>query len=215
MSYKAAIFDLDGTLVDSLADLADAINYALKQLGQPVRSAEFIQKVIGDGIRTTISRTLEPASQALADSAVDIMRQRYAQICFDNTMPYEGIAEVVTELYEKGIKLAILTNKQEQLGRNIVNHFFGDYFTVVAGTTSSGPAKPNPQNTLKVLNELKVMPEQTVFIGDCNVDIKAAKACNIFAVGVGWGWKSSQELTEAGADDIVDKPSQLLDFFKD
>jgi phosphoglycolate phosphatase len=213
MRYKAAIFDLDGTLVDSLADLADAINYALKQLNQPQRPTEVLRAMIGDGIRTTISRALEPEEQGLVDIAVDKMREKYAQICLDNTKAYKGLTEVVAKLYEKGVKLAVLTNKDQKMARKIVNHFFADYFAVVAGTTSLKPAKPDPQKTLQVLDKLGVMPGQVIFFGDSSVDIQTAKACKIFAVGVSWGLKSKEDLAKAGADIIVAEPSQLLSFF--
>jgi phosphoglycolate phosphatase len=213
MRYKAAIFDLDGTLADTVADLADAINYGLEYFGQPKRTAEALSKMIGDGIRVTISRAIEPDKQELLDGVVEKMCEKYAQICLDKTRPYEGISEIVTELYKRGVKLTVLTNKDQTSAKKIVSRFFDGYFEIVRGATSGEAVKPDPSLALQIIAQLGAGPQETVFIGDSGIDMQTAKACQNYAVGVSWGLRSVEELRQNGADVIIDRPQQLLSIF--
>jgi len=213
MRYKAAIFDLDGTLVDSVADLADAFNYGLEQFGQPKRTVDALRKMIGDGIRITVSRAIEPDRQDLIDYVVEKMREKYAEICLDKTKPYDGIFETLAELGKKGVKLAVLTNKDQTTAKKIVSHFFDGYFEIICGTTSGEPVKPDPQKALQIIEKFGLSAAQTVFVGDSGVDMQTAKACKNYAVGVSWGLRSIEELKQNGADIIISKPRELLGIF--
>lgn len=213
MAYKAAIFDLDGTLVDSLADLADATNYALEIFGQPSRNLQAFRQMVGDGTRTLISRALEPDKQHLAENVLEKMREKYAQICLDKTRPYNGLPQVAAELAKRGIKLAVLTNKDQKMAQKIVRHFFNGYFQIIKGTTASAAVKPEPFEALQVLEKFNAKPQETVFIGDSDIDMQTAKGCKMFAIGVSWGFRGRKELMEAGADVVIDEPGQIIDLF--
>ncbi len=212
MRYKAAIFDLDGTLVDSLGDLADATNYVLEIFGQPRRDLQAFRKMVGEGTRTLISRALEPDKQYLVDKVLEKMREKYAQICLNKVRPYKGLPQIVAELSQKGVKLAVLTNKDQNTAERIVGHFF-DGFGIVTGATDSAIVKPDPSHALQIIDKFKVKPTETVFIGDSNIDMQTAKAAGIKAVGVSWGFRSTEELRQNGADTIVDEPRDIIDLF--
>lgn len=213
MAYKAAIFDLDGTLVDSLADLADATNYALKIFGQPSRDIQAFRQMVGNGIRTLISRALGPDKQHLAEDVLEKMREKYTQICLDKTRPYNGLPQVIAELAKRGIKLAVLTNKDQKMAQKIVRHFFDGYFQIIKGTTAAVAVKPEPFEALQVPEKFNVKPQETVFIGDSDIDMQTAKGGKMFAIGVSWGFRGRKELIEAGADAVIDEPGELLRFF--
>lgn len=210
MKYKAAIFDLDGTLVDSVADLADAFNYGLEQFSQPKRTVYELRKMIGDGIRITISRALAPDRQEFIDRVAEKMREKYAKTCLDKTKPYDGIPDVLAELGKNGIRLAVLTNKDHTMAQKIVNHFFPDCFEIIRGTTGIDPVKPDPRAGLQIIEKFGIAPEQTVFIGDSPADIQTARACGSYSVGVDWGLRSAEELRQNRADVIISRPNELF-----
>jgi phosphoglycolate phosphatase len=213
MKYKAAIFDLDGTLVDSLADLADATNYALALFGQPCRDLQAFRQMVGEGTRTLISRALEADKQHLVDKVLEKMREKYTQICLNKTKPYKKLPKIVAELSQKGVKLAVLTNKDQKMAERIVTNFFDDYFDLIMGTTDSIIVKPYPAKTLQILDKFKVKPNETIFIGDSSIDMQTAKNCGIFSAGVSWGFRSIDELMQNGADVIVNEPCQIINLF--
>jgi phosphoglycolate phosphatase len=213
MRYKAAIFDLDGTLVDSVADLAGAFNYGLEQFGQPKRTVYELRKMIGDGIRITISRALASDRQEFIDRVAEKMREKYAKTCLVHTKPYDGIPEAVAELNKKGVRLAVLTNKDQAMAKKIVEHFFGGCFEIIRGTTGIDPVKPDPRAGLQIIRDFGIVPEQAVFVGDSPADIQTAKACGSFALGVSWGLRSAKELRQNKADVIISSPDELFGVF--
>lgn len=214
MRYKTAIFDLDGTLVDSLADLADATNYALKILGQPCWSLQEYKLKIGNSTNLLISRALAPDKQHLFDQVLEKMSKKYAQICLNKTRPYNGIPEVIDKLRNKRVKLAVLTNKNQDMAEKVVSHFFSKgQFATVVGTTTGNPIKPDPAQTLQLIDKFNLKTQDAVFIGDSEVDMQTAKACGIFAAGVSWGFRSAKELIENGADIVLDKPDDIIGLF--
>jgi phosphoglycolate phosphatase len=215
MTYKAVIFDLDGTLVNSLEDLADAVNFALTCFKQPVHSVESIKAMIGDGTRIFISRALPADKQDLIEQTLVKMREKYIEICLNKTRPYDGMREVLDELRKRGIKMAVLTNKDQKMSEKVVKHFFDGYFQILMGTIDAVPLKPDPKAVLKMLKELDVKPSKALFVGDSNIDIKTAKAAGIIGIGVNWGFRSEEELKRAGADFIINTPKELLNILKD
>jgi phosphoglycolate phosphatase len=210
MSYKAIIFDLDGTLVDSLEDLADSTNYVLSCYGQPTHEVQSFKKMVGDGTRTLMSRALPADKQDLVEPALGKMREKYTEICLNKTRPYDGLQKVLAELKDRGVKLAVLTNKDQKMAEKIVTHFFDQYFTIIRGTINAVPLKPDPKAVLEILKEMNVKPENAAFVGDSNIDIKTAQAAGITGIGVNWGFRGEQELKEAGADYTIDEPKALL-----
>jgi len=210
MTYKAVIFDLDGTLVNSLEDLADATNFALKFFGQQVHNTEAFKQMVGEGTRTLISRALPTDKQGLIEEVLVKMREKYDQILLNKSRPYKGLQEVVTELAKKKIKLAVLTNKDEKMAQKIVSHFFNGLFQIVKGTIEAVAVKPQPTAVLQVLAQLGVKPEETIFVGDSKIDVQTAKAAGIKAVGVSWGFRGRGELIEAGADAVIEEAAALL-----
>jgi phosphoglycolate phosphatase len=210
MTYKAVIFDLDGTLVNSLEDLADATNYALKFFGQQTHAVEDFRLMVGEGTRTLISRALNNENQQLIEQVLVKMREKYNEICLDKSRPYNGIKEVVGELVKRKFKLAVLTNKDQKMAQKIVSHFFDGLFQIVKGTIEAEPVKPEPTATLQVLKELGVKPDETILVGDSKIDIQTAKAAGIKSVGVNWGFRGRTELIEAGADAVIEEAGQLL-----
>jgi phosphoglycolate phosphatase len=210
MSYKAVIFDLDGTLVNSLEDLADATNYALKLFGQQVHAVEDFRLMVGEGTRTLISRALPADRQDLIEQVLVKMREKYNQICLDKSRPYNGIKEVATELVNRGFKLAVLTNKDQKMSQKIVSHFFDGLFQIVRGTIDAEPVKPEPTAALQIITQLGVKPEETIFVGDSKIDVQTAKAAGIKSVGVNWGFRGRSELIETGADAVIEEAGQLL-----
>ncbi|MEN6384864.1 MAG: HAD family hydrolase [Phycisphaerales bacterium] len=210
MSYKAIIFDLDGTLVNSLEDLAEATNFALHFFGQQPHNLQAFTKMVGDGTRNLISRALPADRQDLIEQVLVKMREKYNEICLDKTLPYNGLKEVLDTLKTKGIKLAVLTNKDQRLAEKIVNHFFPNYFNIIKGPDGAIPLKPAPQTTLQILNELGVKPANAALVGDSNIDIHTARNAGITGIGVNWGFRGEEELKTAGADYTIDEPKALL-----
>ena len=214
MAYKAAIFDLDGTLVNSLADLADAMNYALKILGQPTWDLEAYRQKVGNSTNLLIQRALAPDKQDLFDKMFEISSEKYAQICLNKSRLYDGILETIDELHKRQVKLAVLSNKDHNMAEKVVAHFFDKgQFDAVVGTTTGNPIKPDPIHTLKIVDKFKLKPQEVIFVGDSDVDMQTAKACEMLAVGVNWGFRPIEELKQNGADTIINKPSELLKFF--
>ncbi|HAL45555.1 MAG: hypothetical protein A2Y12_07120 [Planctomycetes bacterium GWF2_42_9] len=210
MSYKAIIFDLDGTLVNSLEDLAEAANFALACFGQQTHEVEAFRQMVGDGTRTLMSRALPSDRQDLIEQTLLKMREKYIEICLNKTRPYDGLPKVLAELKNRGVKMAVLTNKDQKMAEKIVTHFFDQYFMIIRGTINAVPLKPDPKAVLEILNQMNVKPENAAFVGDSNIDIRTAQAAGITGIGVNWGFRGEKELKEAGADYTIDEPKALL-----
>ncbi len=214
MTYKAVIFDLDGTLVNSLADLVDAVNFALASFGLPSHSTEAVRAMIGDGTRTFIGRALPADKQDLLEQVLVAMRKKYVEICLHQTMPYDGIMEVLDTFKQQGVKMAVLTNKDQKMSEKIISHFFAGYFQIVRGTIDAVPLKPDTKAVLQMLKEFDIAPSEALFVGDSNVDIQTAKAAGITSVGANWGFRSEEELRQAGADYVINNAGELLSILR-
>jgi phosphoglycolate phosphatase len=209
---KTVIFDLDGTLVDTLGDLTDSMNYALASLGQPVHPESVTRKLIGDGIFTFASRALKDDQQHLADEVVRRMREHYRGNCLKKTSVYPGVKELVTELRKRGVKAAVLTNKDQLVARTIVEHYFGkDAFDRVVGVVDRIPVKPGPGAATKLMAEMGVAKHDCLLVGDSGIDVDTAKAAGIKSVGVSWGFRGPEELAQHGADVIINDPKEILE----
>lgn len=211
MNYKAIIFDLDGTLLDTLADLADAMNWALDQLGEETNSFDACRKMIGNGIVMFAKRALKPEKQHLCPQLMELMKARYTTHCRVKSTVYPGLNAVLAKLRQMPIRLAVATNKQHNDAVKVVEHFFGKgVFELISGVRQNGPVKPDPAFAKEIMAEMKLTSDVFLLIGDSDVDIETAKSAKITSVGVTWGFRSRKDLTEAGADIIIDKPRQIL-----
>jgi phosphoglycolate phosphatase len=210
---KAYIFDLDGTLANSIYDIGDSVNYLLSQRGLPSHSYEEYQTYMGMGIGVTLSRAmpgyddLPPEEQAALRKAYTVHNEAH---CLDKTRPYEGIHETLTALAEGGAVLGIFTNKPEVLGQKIAASLFkGIQFSFILGGREGAPMKPDPARVLAELEKLGIAPEDAVFVGDGRPDIATGKNGGMIACGVSWGFKGIEELE--GADMIISHPRELLE----
>jgi phosphoglycolate phosphatase len=207
----AVLFDLDGTLADTLADLAHATNFALARLGCPPHPVAKYRYMVGDGARNLLLRAL-PADRAhLAEEGVKLMRQHYEAHCFDQTRLYPGIVELVAALAARGCPLAVLSNKPDDFTKRMVAHYFRPSpFAIVAGQLADVPLKPDPAAALQIAAQLAVPPGQWFYLGDTNTDMRTACAAGMHAVGVLWGFRERDELLESGAERLVAKPGEVL-----
>jgi phosphoglycolate phosphatase len=208
---RAVLFDFDGTLADSLADLANATNWALTQLGCPTHPLESYRYFVGEGARELCARALPADKQNLVDDALRLMRERYDAHCFDLTKLYPGIPELISALAERHYRLAVLSNKPDVFTeRMILRYFNPSPFTIVRGQLPNVPLKPDPTAALRISQEIGVPPAQWLYLGDTNTDMRTARAAGMHAVGVLWGFRDREELVESGAEHIVAKPEEVL-----
>ena len=209
---KAVIFDLDGTLVNSLGDLAASTNYALKQFGFPTHETEKFRYFVGDGMPKLIERALPEnrRDEATQKSILSVFMNHYREHYADNTTEYDGIKELLFALHKKGIKTAVVSNKADEMTKTVVEKIFGNSFCIIAGKKPGYAPKPNPELTLDTIKKLGVKPYECIFAGDSGMDAKTAVNTGCVAVGVLWGFRTENELRENGAEYIIKKPNELL-----
>lgn len=207
----AVIFDLDGTLLNTLGDLRAATNHALEVRGLPPHSMEEIRQFIGNGIRLLICRAMpEGTPEAEIDAALDDFKAYYAAHIHDRTVPYDGIPQLLTALKKRGIQVAVLSNKIDSASQQLIEYFFPGKTDVVFGEHVGVPRKPDPTSCRMVMQQLGVQPEQVIYVGDSGTDMQTAKNAGLYAVGVTWGFRSKEVLLENGADVLVHRPEQIL-----
>jgi phosphoglycolate phosphatase len=208
---RAVLFDLDGTLANTLADLANATNWALAQLGCPTHPVESYRYKVGDGARELCARALTANRQNLVDEVLPLMRQHYNQHSFDLTTLYDGIPELIAALAKRRYQLAVLSNKPDDFTKRMIAHYFKPSpFAVVRGQLPNVPLKPDPTAALRIAQELGVPPAHWLYLGDTNTDMRTARAAGMYPVGVLWGFRDRDELIESGAKHIIAKPEEVL-----
>lgn len=212
---RLVIFDLDGTLLNTIADLTVAVNYALDRCGYPSQPMEAIQRMVGDGIMKLIERAM-PEEERTAEKLA-IMRSHflpyYESHNAELSKPYEGIAELLTELKKRGVGMAVASNKYQAATRKLIPHYFpGIPFSPILGQREGVPAKPNPQIVEEILAQTGVARDEVLYVGDTNVDMLTAKAAEVDCVAVSWGFRPVTELSEHNPLAIIDNPLQLLDY---
>ena len=211
MPYRAVIFDLDGTLADTLADLADAMNWTLRQFGLPEHPTDSYRLRVGDGAAVLVGRSLPADRQDLLETALGMMRARYQQHMFDKTRLYDGVPEMLDALADRSLRLAVLSNKPHDATAMMVQRLCAAWrFEAVRGVGPDGVHKPDPRHALAIAEQMGVAPAQCLYLGDTNVDVRTARAAGMFAVGALWGFRDAAELTAAGADVLIAHPSELL-----
>lgn len=211
MKYKAYLFDLDGTLLNSLDDLAQAVNYALCTHKLPTRSLTDIRKFLGNGVKKLIADAVPPKTdEGCYNKVLNTFRLYYINHCIDNTAPYDGVLNVLRELKEKGAKLCIISNKPDNAVQELNRHFFSEYVDYAIGESENIRRKPFPDGILKAMNQIQVSPKDTVYIGDSEVDIETARHAQIDCISVTWGFRDKDFLEAIGATKMIESPLELL-----
>lgn len=213
---KAVLFDLDGTLANSLSDLADSTNYALSEMGFPTHEREEYKYLVGDGIPKLIERAL-PVGEKTEENkkkCLDIFMERYKEHYHDKTVAYDGIPDMLSELKEGGLKIAVISNKAEEMAVKVVEKLFGGMFDVVAGKREGFPTKPDPALTLEVIRELGAKPQECVLVGDSGMDMAASVNAGATGIGVLWGFRLEDELLKNGARYIVKSPAEIPEIIR-
>ena len=208
--YKAIIFDLDGTLLDTLADLAEGTNYALRVNGFPERTIDEIRRFVGNGARKLIERAV-PDGQI--EAALEKVRQDfdiyYKVHCKDHTGPYPGIMEMLQELVQQGYSLGVVSNKPDFAVQDLIPEYFPDIFSSISGERQGVAKKPAPDLILEAMKNLQADSSNAVYVGDSEVDMEAAANAGIPCISVVWGFKGKKFLEEQQAEMIIEKPSEI------
>ena len=208
---EAVIFDLDGTLLNTLEDLCDAVNVALKTNDMPERTLEEVRQFVGNGVRTLMVRAVpDGEDNPLFEKTFSDFKEYYEVHCKDKTGPYRGIVELMEVLHSRGIKMAIVSNKIDSAVKELNDFYFSEYTKVAIGEMEGVARKPAPDTALKALKELDVPAERAIYVGDSDVDIQTAKNAGIECVSVTWGFRDRTFLLEHGATKLIDYPLQLL-----
>lgn len=210
---QLAIFDLDGTLVNSIADLANAVNQTLRQMHYPTHPLERFYQFVGNGVQKLCERALpENATSEDQTFLLTHFSAYYESHCLQYTVPYHNIPAALEQLKSAGIQLAAASNKPQRFTEKIIHHFFGDdTFAVICGSCETRPKKPAPDIIFEIMQQLHTEKAQTIFIGDSNVDIMTAANASISSIGCTWGFRGREELIAAGANFLADDPAQLPD----
>lgn len=216
--YKACIFDLDGTLTDTLESLTYSVNATLKELGLGQITPDQCKAFVGHGARRLIEDSLKAAGDETA-SKIEEGMEAYGRIfkknCTYHVKPYDGIVDMLDELKKMGVKLAVLSNKPHLQTKDVVKTFFEDgTFVVVQGQRDDVPRKPDPTGLYMILEELGVSKEECLYIGDSDVDMRTGGFAGVDTIGVPWGFRSKEVLKESGATYIIEKPEKIISIVK-
>lgn len=211
--FDTFIFDLDGTLLDTMPDLVVVTNKTLEHFGHPTHTDEEILGFVGDGAQRLIYRAMpEGTSEEECAEALGYWKSLYPEIGLDLTKPYAHMPETLQELKARGCKLVVLSNKYEGGVKDVIPKYLPGLFDVLHGECEGIPRKPDPTGLLRCIDEVMSTPERTVYIGDSAGDMRVAHNAGTFALGVSWGYNPASSLEAAGADAIIDDPAELLGF---
>lgn len=209
---KAVIFDLDGTLLNTLDDLADSTNYALSRFGYPTRTIDEVRQFVGNGVAKLIERAIpEGKNNPNFEKCLAIFKENYAQNMYNKTAPYNGIIEMLSNLKSKGIKIAVVSNKFDLAVKELCKKYFEGFIDFAAGENEAQGInkKPAPDTVISVLNEFNFAPEDAVYVGDSDVDIMTAKNSKMPCISVTWGFRDEKFLLENGATILINAPSEI------
>lgn len=205
------IFDLDGTLLNSLEDLKDSTNFALREFGYPERSLEEIRKFVGNGVKKLIERAV-PQNCTEVEKCLECFKKHYSQNMYNKTAPYNGIIELLEQLKQSGVKTAVVSNKFDAAVKELCKKYFNNLIDIAIGQSDDTPPKPAPNSVLKAMKELKADKNSTVYIGDSDVDVMTAKNSNLPCIGVTWGFRDKENLS--GAEYIINKPCDIINIIR-
>ncbi len=214
MIFQAVIFDLDGTLIDTIDDIGDSVNRVLANKNFPTHTNLVYRNFVGDGSRMLIERALPEKyrNDAIIDACYKDYIEDYSQNYNVKSKLYDGIPQLLDALSAKGLRLAVLSNKLDAITQNCVKTYLSAWhFDVVFGQRDSVPRKPNPQGAVETAKKMSILPSRFFYLGDTGIDMKTAVSAGMFPVGVLWGFRPLKELMENGASAVIDEPMALLD----
>ncbi len=212
MKTDTVIFDLDGTLLNTLEDLADSTNYAMRAFGLKERSINEVRNFVGNGVDVLIERAVEGAiSKEQELECLDVFKQHYSKNMDNKTKPYDGIMDVIKELLKRGYHIAIVSNKFDAAVKGLNVDYFEGLFPVAIGASDTVAKKPAPDSVIKALQELHSDKEGAVYVGDSDVDIMTARNSGLPCISVTWGFRDEELQRSMGTDYIIHKPEELLD----
>ena len=213
MKYKAVIFDLDGTLTDTLEDLFISVNHALNSCGLPERSLEEVRRFVGNGVRKLIERSVPEGTAATQlEQCFEAFKAHYIIHCQDHTCLYPGIATLLMTLHAKGYRMAVVSNKLQKGVDEIVRTYFKGVIDAAIGEQAGIPRKPAPDMVDAALKQLGVSKEEAIYVGDSDVDLQTAKNAGLPCISVLWGFRSRDFLIAHGATTLVEHPQDVLSF---
>jgi len=217
MNFKAVIFDLDGTLIDTIDDLADSMNSVLLASGFPTHETNKYKYFVGDGMKNLVKRALPEGDydDSIIEEYLRQMKEQYAKNWAAKSKPYSGIPELLDSLERLQIPKAVLSNKAHEFTVEVIKELLPKWnFDFVYGERQGITRKPDPSGALEIVNNLGLKPEDILYVGDTSTDMKTAKNAGMYAVGVLWGFREEAELLEHGADSIIAEPLKLLELLK-
>ena len=213
MKFKGIIFDLDGTLVDSLEDIAESMNKVLLRYSFETHDLQAYKYFIGNGIKNLVREALPHYSREdeMISKCFDLMMEEYRDHCTVKTKPYQGIGELLDELTKHDIRLSVFSNKVDELTKKVVSTLLPDWnFEVVIGASSDIPRKPNPEGAFLISETLRIPPADLIYLGDTGIDMQTATSASMYAVGALWGYRTDEELISNGAKNLILHPLDLL-----
>ena len=218
LKYTTIIFDLDGTLMNTLDDLTISTNHALSQMGLPTRTIDEVRQFLGNGVRKLIEMAVpENTSEDMIERVITCFLQHYTFHCKDHSKPYDGILSLLSSLKGMGCRMAIVSNKPDIEVKKLNSEHFADYIDVALGENEKSgiPRKPSPAMVFEAIVQLGSEPEQCLYVGDSDVDILTARNAGIDCLSVTWGFKTAEFLSQFGATRMIDSPSEMLEVIKE
>lgn len=209
--YSLAIFDLDGTLLDTLDDLYLSVCYALKVHGFPERSRDEVRRFIGNGVKKLMERATPPGTDSETNAkCLETFRAYYLKHMSDNTSPFPGVLSTLEEIKSEGVKIAVVSNKLHEAVKGLCDDYFPGLIDQAIGVTREEERKPSPINVIKAMESFSCSKDETIYIGDSEVDVETAHNAGLKCIGVTWGFRDEKTLITAGCDVIVAQPEELI-----
>ena len=211
MKFSSIVFDLDGTLIDTLEDLMNSVNFALEKFNFPKRNIDEIRSFVGNGVRRLVYlSTPVNTDEKTKEECLAIFKEHYKEHSMVKTGPYNGIIEMLKKVKEMGIKTAVVTNKMQDAAVEIIRSFFGENIDIIIGQIDGVAQKPAPDGVFLAMKKMGANPDETVYIGDSEVDCQTAHNASLPIIGCTWGFRSREILEENNAEYIIDEPKEII-----